>query len=113
MVKKQMLTFYRLLFFIALIKILSLGLVSVNAEETFSSWLSSFKKFALTKGVSQSTLDIALKDVKYLEQVIVYDRKQPEFYEDTITYVGKRANASRVKNAKKLLKNHINCKGWN
>ena len=70
MVKKQMLTFYRLLFFIALIKILSLGLVSVNAEETFSSWLSSFKKFALTKGVSQSTLDIALKDVKYLEQVI-------------------------------------------
>ena len=27
------------------------------------------------------------KDVKYLEQDIVYDRKQPEFYEDTITSV--------------------------
>ena len=102
-----MLTFYRLLFFIALIKILSLGLVSVNAEETFSSWLSSFKKFALTKGVSQSTLDIALKDVKYLEQVIVYDRKQPEFYEDTITYVSKRANLLRTNKAKKLLKTNI------
>ena len=102
-----MLTFYRLLFFLFLIKILSLGVVSVNANETFSSWLSSFKKLALTKGVSQNTIDIALKDVKYLEQVIVYDRKQPEFYEDTITYVSKRANLLRTNKAKKLLKKNI------
>ena len=107
MVKKQMLTFYRLLFFLFLIKILSLGVVSVNANETFSSWLSSFKKLALTKGVSQNTIDIALKDVKYLEQVILYDRKQPEFYEDTITYVSKRANLLRTNKAKKLLKKNI------
>ena len=102
-----MLTFYRLLFFLFLIKILSLGVVSVNANETFSSWLSSFKKLALTKGVSQNTIDIALKDVKYLEQVILYDRKQPEFYEDTITYVSKRANLLRTNKAKKLLKKNI------
>ena len=102
-----MLTFYRLLFFLFLIKILSLGVVSVNANETFSSWLSSFKKLALTKGVSQNTIDIALKDAKYLEQVIVYDRKQPEFYEDTITYVSKRANLLRTNKAKKLLKKNI------
>ena len=102
-----MLTFYRLLFFLFLVKILSLGVVSVNANETFSSWLSSFKKLALTKGVSQNTIDITLKDVKYLEQVIVYDRKQPEFYEDTITYVSKRANLLRTNKAKKLLKKNI------
>ena len=76
------------------------------SDEDFTTWLSSYKKFALKKGVSQETIDIAFKDVKFLEQVIKYDRKQPEFYEDTITYVGKRANTLRVKKAKKLLKNN-------
>ena len=47
-------------------------------------------------------------NTKFLEKVIIYDRRQPEFYEDTITYVSKRATDSRVKTAKKLLiKNQI------
>ncbi len=77
---------------------------NVKAEENFQTWLSSYKKFALDKGISQETIDNAFKNVKYLEQVIKYDRKQPEFFEDTITYVEKRANTSRVKIAKKLFK---------
>ena len=76
----------------------------VISDETFEVWLSSYKKFVLENGVSQETIDVTFKNVKYLEQVIKYDRKQPEFYEDTITYVSKRANISRVKTAKKLLK---------
>ncbi len=76
----------------------------INAEENFETWLSSYKKLALDKGVSQKTIDIAFKNVKFLEQVIKYDRKQPEFFEDTKTYVGKRANISRAKTARKLLK---------
>ena len=76
----------------------------INAEENFETWLSSYKKLALNKGVSQKTIDIAFKNVKFLEQVIKYDRKQPEFFEDTKTYVGKRANISRAKTARKLLK---------
>jgi membrane-bound lytic murein transglycosylase B len=75
-----------------------------NSDDNFNVWLSSYKKFALKKGVSQKTIDIAFKNVKFLAQVIKYDRKQPEFYEDTITYVNKRANISRVKTAKKLFK---------
>ena len=94
--------------FLILFVMLLILFVSINqnaeAEENFQTWLSSYKKFALDKGVSQETIDIAFKNVKYLEQVIKYDRKQPEFYEDTITYVEKRANNSRVKIAKKLFK---------
>ena len=75
-----------------------------NAEENFETWLSSYKKFALKKGVSQKTIDIAFKNVKFLEQVIKYDRKQPEFFEDTKTYVEKRANISRAETARKLLR---------
>ena len=74
------------------------------AKENFETWLSSYKKNALKNGVSQKTIDIAFKNVKFLDQVIKYDRKQPEFYEDTITYVNKRATNSRAINAKKLLK---------
>ena len=69
----------------------------------FETWLSSYKKIALKKGISQETIDVAFKNVKFIEQVIKYDRKQPEFFEDTITYVNKRANISRVKTARRLL----------
>ena len=62
-----------------------------NAEENFETWLLSYKKFALKKGVSKKTIDIAFKNVKFLEQVIKYDRKQPEFFEDTKTYVEKKS----------------------
>ena len=75
-----------------------------NAEVSFETWLSVYKKFALKKGISQKTVNIAFKNVKFLEQVIKFDRKQPEFFEDTETYVSKRANILRVMNAKKLLK---------
>ena len=96
---------YKNWIFILLFQILVVNFsFNTNAEENFETWLSSYKKFALKKGVSQDTIDIAFENVKFLEQVIKYDRKQPEFYEDTITYVNKRANILRVKTAKKLLK---------
>tara|TARA_Y100000590_G_scaffold458250_1_gene612574 strand:+ start:1973 stop:2968 length:996 start_codon:yes stop_codon:yes gene_type:complete len=73
-------------------------------ENSFENWLSNYKNFALKQGISQKTIDIAFENVVFLDQVIKYDRKQPEFFEDTITYVNKRANISRLKKAKKLLK---------
>lgn len=96
---------YKILMFFLLFQVLVVGFVSkINAEENFSTWLSSYKNLALKKGISQKTIDIAFMNVKFLEQVIKYDRKQPEFFEDTKTYVEKRANISRVKTARKLLK---------
>tara|TARA_B100000029_G_C17599336_1_gene965257 strand:+ start:2141 stop:3136 length:996 start_codon:yes stop_codon:yes gene_type:complete len=75
------------------------------AENTsFENWLIDYKKKALKKGISEETINIAFKNVKFLEKVIKYDRKQPEFFEDTITYVSKRATSKRAKKAKNLLK---------
>jgi len=91
-------------FFILFTFFLKISSLNAYSEETFNSWLESYKKFALKKGISQETLDLSFKNVKFLDQVIKYDRKQPEFFEDTITYVSKRANLSRVNSAKKLLK---------
>ena len=75
---------------------------SSTENDDFNQWLDSYKKFALKEGISKNTLDIAFENTRYLEKVIKYDRKQPEFFEDTITYVQKRASASRAKIANKL-----------
>ena len=63
----------------------------------FNLWLNDFKKIAAKKGISKKTIDLALNDAKFLPKVIEYDRYQPEFYEDTYTYINKRANKDKVK----------------
>ena len=77
---------------------------AATLDTDFETWLTSYKKIALKKGISQKTIDVAFKNVKFLEQVIKYDRKQPEFFEDTVTYVSKRATDSKAKKAEELLK---------
>ena len=100
---------YKIFIFFLLFKIFFINTIFiVNAEETFDSWLLSYKTFALKNGISQETINVAFENVKFLDQVIKYDRKQPEFFEDTITYVNKRANILRVNKAKKLLKKNTN-----
>jgi len=104
MVKKQMSRIRRISLLVFLVKILTAFCFSTLADETFNEWLNSYKKFAISKGVSEKTINLVFKDVKYLSQVIKYDRKQPEFFEDTNTYVSKRANSLRLKKAKQLYK---------
>ena len=65
--------------------------------EDFDLWLKDFKKSAVENGISKKTVDSAMKDTKFLPKVIEYDRYQPEFYEDTYTYINKRANKDKVK----------------
>ena len=89
-----------LLTFIFLINNFSLA----YTPEDFNLWLKSFKKTALNKGISKKTVDLTMKNVKFLPKVIEYDRYQPEFYEDTYTYIKKRANKDKVKKGLLLYK---------
>ncbi len=73
-----------------------------NAE--FYSWLEGFKNRAKKSGVSEETLNKTLFNAKFLPKVIEYDRYQPEFYEDTFTYIGKRVTKSKIKKGKSLYK---------
>ncbi len=43
-----------------------------------------------------------MSKVKYNPKVIEYDRFQPEFYEDTKTYISKRSSDKKVKIAIKI-----------
>ena len=71
-------------------------------SEDFNSWVISFKDYALKKGISKKTLDKTMSKVKFLPKVIEYDRYQPEFYEDTKTYIGKRVTKQKIKKGKIL-----------
>ena len=73
-----------------------------NVEIDFNIWLNKFKISALKKGISEETINNSFKNAKYLKQVIKYDRYQPEFFEDTKTYINKRATRSRMLKAKEL-----------
>ena len=75
-------------------------------NEDFNNWLNDFKKIAIKNNISENTFELVMKNVKFLPKVIEYDRYQPEFYEDTKTYVSKRTSKDRVKKGKKLYKNN-------
>ena len=73
-------------------------------NEDFNNWLNDFKKIAIKNSISENTFELVMKDVKFLPKVIEYDRYQPEFYEDTKTYIKKRTSDKKVKEAIKLYK---------
>ena len=86
---KQISFFLLFLFF-------SFSNVAANDQENFLRWKKNFKVLALKKGISESTFDKAMRHVKFLPNVIKYDRYQPEFYEDTKTYISKRSSTKKL-----------------
>ena len=62
----------------------------------FNEWKKNFKKIALHNNISEETFDVVMKKIRYLPNVIKYDRFQPEFYEDTKTYISKRTSSKKV-----------------
>ena len=76
----------------------------VNAE--FNNWKNEFKRVALNNNISEETFNLTMSNVKFLPKVIEYDRYQPEFYEDTKTYISKRSSEQKVKKGLKFYKNN-------
>ena len=81
---------------------------NVNSNEKFTSWVIKFKKKAIDEGISEKTVNIVMDKAIFLPKVIEYDRYQPEFYEDTKTYVSKRTSNDKVKKGKKIYKKNKN-----
>ena len=63
----------------------------------FNTWIENFKIKAVNSGVSKQVVDDVMSGAIFLPKVIEYDRFQPEFYEDTDTYIKKRTNKKKVK----------------
>ena len=80
----------------------------VNSDEKFSSWIIEFKKKAINEGISEKTVDAVMNSAIFLPKVIEYDRYQPEFYEDTKTYVSKRTSKDKVQKGKRIYRKNKN-----
>ncbi len=89
-------------FFIFLINLQLFPLFANNIE--FDSWINDFKKKAIVSGISKNVVEDIMGKAKFLPKVIEYDRYQPEFYEDTFTYIKKRTNSRKVKKGLDLYK---------
>ena len=82
-----------------LVLILTLFIHNSHADNNleFENWKKTFKAVALKNNISENTFNLVMSDVKFLPKVIEYDRYQPEFYEDTKTYISKRSSDKKVK----------------
>ena len=81
-----------------------LASLNVFANNDFNLWLNEFKIKAINSGISKKVVHQIMSEAKYLPKVIEYDRYQPEFYEDTFTYIKKRSSNKKIKQGLKLYK---------
>tara|TARA_B100000963_G_scaffold356325_1_gene376222 strand:+ start:943 stop:1944 length:1002 start_codon:yes stop_codon:yes gene_type:complete len=70
--------------------------LQADENQKFNQWKMQFKITALANDISENTFNKVMSKVRYLPKVIEYDRFQPEFYEDTKTYISKRASNKKV-----------------
>ena len=77
-----------------------------NEIQSFENWKKNFKQRALANNISEETFDLVMTDAKFLSNVIKYDRYQPEFYEDTKTYISKRASSKKLSKGVNFYSNH-------
>jgi len=91
--------------FIILFTLLFLSKAFSETNVEFENWKNQFKTLALKNQISEKTFELTMSNVSFLPKVIEYDRFQPEFYEDTFTYISKRTSDSKVKKGVKLYKN--------
>ena len=82
--------------------------LKVFAAEDFDQWLMKFKTQAINSGISKKVVIEIMGGAKFLPKVIEYDRFQPEFYEDTFTYIKKRSSSRKIKQGLKLYKKEKN-----
>ena len=87
-----------------IIILLVLPSISLANNSDFESWVYDFKKEAINSGISKKVVNEVMSQAKFLPKVIEYDRYQPEFYEDTFTYIKKRTNFKKVKKGLALYK---------
>ncbi len=77
---------------------------NTSANEDFNQWLTKFQIQAINSGISKKVVNEIMSDARFLPKVIEYDRYQPEFYEDTFTYIKKRSSSRKIKEGIKLYK---------
>ncbi len=80
--------------------------VQAYDSEDFSVWLNDFKAEAKAEHISAKTIKTTFKNAKYLPQVIVFDRAQPEFISPFLIYIEKRVTPNQIAHGRAMLQQH-------
>ena len=75
-------------------------------QADFNIWKKKFEERAIDSGVSVMVVNDVMSKAIFLPKVIEYDRYQPEFYEDTKTYISKRTSKRKVSSGLNYYKNN-------
>ena len=97
----------KLINFFFFIIIFSITNIYADQQSSFLEWKKSFKIIALKNNISEQTFDEVMEHVKFLPNVIKYDRYQPEFYESTKEYVSKRTSKNKVNKGLNFYKQNL------
>lgn len=76
------------------------------APEDFHVWLAGVRQEAQARGMSETTLNAALEGLRPVERVVQLDRRQPEFVDTFLNYLGQRVNDQRVAQGRARLRAH-------
>lgn len=76
------------------------------AQPPFEEWLSDVRAEALTRGVREATLDLALSGLEPLPIVIQRDRTQAELVQTLDQYLGQRVSTKVVQTARMMRQSH-------
>lgn len=77
--------------------LLLLCAVPATAQNAFSAWQQGFRATALAQGISPALFDAAFQGVSLNEDVIRYDRFQPEFSKPIWEYLDTAVSQSRIR----------------
>ena len=97
-----MLKSFKVIYILLVLPFLQTSVFANNTD--FNTWLKNFKIKAIKTGISKKVVDEVMMNAIFLPKVIEYDRFQPEFYENTRTYIKKRTNKNKIRNGLVLYK---------
>lgn len=80
------------------------SVIPAASDAGFARWLTGFYARARNKGISQSTLNRAFRNVQYDPDVIRRDRNQSEFTKTIWEYLDSAVSESRVRNGTRALR---------
>ena len=86
--------------------LLCVGAMPVMAAQDFNTWLGGVRSDAAATGISQATINAALRHVSPIERVIELDRKQPEGTMTFAKYKTRVISDQRIKQGRYLLNKH-------
>jgi len=102
--------FYKTYNMLKIIILFYLIIASFSAQaydsKDFSVWLKHLKLEAKAANISAKTIKNTFKKAKYLPQVIVLDRGQPEFISPFLTYVDNRVTLNKIGLGRSVLLEH-------